>query len=172
MSFSLYEAVVPSLIQILVAGQGWIEKCRDCGTEEEDLADATLIEDMYPFAYQVKSMVVHSVGAIEGVRRGTFSPDMSEPARSLDAMRDNLAAAEARLRALTKAEVDGFIGGETHFVFPPRGIDLPFVSEDFLLSFSQPNFYFHASTAYGILRARGLKVGKLDFMGPLRMKQG
>lgn len=170
MSFSLYEAVVPSMIQILVAGQGWITKCKDCGTPEEELADAKLIEDMYPFAYQVKSMVVHSVGAIEGVRRGTFSPDMNEPPRALEAMRDNLAAAEATLRALAKEEVDGFIGGETHFVFAPRNIDLPFASEDFLLSFSQPNFYFHASTAYGILRSRGLKVGKLDFMGPLRLK--
>ncbi|QZH76675.1 MAG: DUF1993 domain-containing protein [Erythrobacter sp.] len=172
MSFSLYEAVVPSMIQILVAGQGWIEKCKGCGTAEEELADAKLIEDMFPFAYQVKSMVVHSVGAIEGVRKGQFTPDMSDPARSLEAMRLNLGAAENTLRGLSKGEVDSFIGGETHFVFPPRDIDLPFASEDFLLSFSQPNFYFHASTAYGILRSRGLKVGKLDFMGPLRLKQG
>ena len=46
MSFSLYEAVVPSMIQILAAGQGWIAKCKDCGTPEEELADAKLIEDM------------------------------------------------------------------------------------------------------------------------------
>lgn len=172
MAFSLYEAVVPSIIQILGAGQGWIEKCKDCGTPEEELADAKLIDDMFPFAYQIKSMVAHSVGAIEGVRKGQFSPDLSEPARGLAQMRENLAAAEAWMRALSKDEVDGFIGGETHFTFAQRNIDMPFASEDFLLSFSQPNFYFHASTAYGILRARGLNVGKRDFMGQPRLKQG
>ncbi len=42
--------------------------------------------------------------------------------------------------------------------------------EDFLLSFSVPNFYFHATTAYDILRAKGVKVGKRDYLGVLRMK--
>ena len=41
----------------------------------------------------------------------------------------------------------------------------------FLLSFSQPNFYFHATTAYGILRAQGVKLGKRDFLGALRIKR-
>lgn len=172
MSFSLYEAVIPSMIQILNAGQGWIEKCRNCEHSEGELAAARLAEDMFPFAYQIKSMVVHSVGAIEGVRKGVFSPDMSEPATGLEQMRLNLGAAENTLRAISKGEIDSFIGGETHFVFEPRGVDLPFASEDFLLSFSQPNFYFHATTAYAILRMKGLKVGKMDFMGQLRMKQG
>ncbi len=172
MSFSLYEAVIPSMIQLLNAGQGWIEKCKACDIADEELANAKLIDDMFPFAYQVKSMIVHSVGAIEGVRKGSFSPDMEEPATELEQMRLNLGAAENTLRALSKGEVDSFIGGETHFVFEPKGIDLPFASEDFLLSFSQPNFYFHAATAYGILRMKGLEVGKRDFLGQLRMKQG
>ena len=43
-------------------------------------------------------------------------------------------------------------------------------NSQFLLSFSQPNFYFHATTAYDILRARGVPLGKRDFMGPLRLK--
>jgi hypothetical protein len=47
---------------------------------------------------------------------------------------------------------------------------MPFTSEDFLLSFSQPNFYFHATTAYDILRWKGVKLGKRDFMGRPRLK--
>lgn len=172
MSFSLYEAFVPSCIQILQAGQGWIEKCKTCGSPEEELADARLHEDMLPFAYQVKSMVLHSVGAIEGVRKGSFSPDLEPPAKELEQMRLNLGAAENTLRALSKGEIDSFIGGETRFVFDKMKLDLPFHSEDFLLSFSQPNFYFHATTAYGILRMKGLDVGKVDFTGRLRIKRG
>jgi len=44
---------------------------------------------------------------------------------------------------------------------------LPFTAENFVLSFSLPNFYFHATTAYNILRHRGLPLGKRDFMGKL-----
>ncbi|GGD56183.1 DUF1993 family protein [Erythrobacter arachoides] len=172
MSFSLYEAVVPSYIQILNAGQTWIERAKACGIAEDDLAAAKLAEDMLPFAYQVKSMVVHSVGAIEGVRKGSFSPDMGEPATTLEQMRLNLGAAENTLRALSKGEVDSFVGGETHFVFAPRNVDMPFTSENFLLSFAQPNFYFHATTAYAILRNLGIEVGKRDFLGQPRLKQG
>ena len=47
---------------------------------------------------------------------------------------------------------------------------LPFTAEGFLMSFSLPNFYFHATTAYGILRHKGVPLGKRDFMGRMRMK--
>ena len=172
MSFSLYEAVVPTLVQILHAGQAWLEKAVASGVSEEELAAARLADDMLPFAYQVKSMVVHSVGAIEGVRRGMFTPDMGGYAMSLEQMRLDLGAAENTLRAMSKGEIDSFVGGETRFVMEKAGIDLPFASEDFLLSFSQPNFYFHASTAYGILRHLGIEVGKRDFLGPMRFRHG
>ena len=171
MTFSLYEAVIPSMIQILNAGQGWIDKAKNCAHDDEKIASARLAEDMHPFAYQVKSMVVHSVGAIEGVRKGFFEPNMEEPTHELEQMRLNLGAAENVLRALSKGEIDSFIGGETHFVFKPKNYDVPFTSEDFLLSFSQPNFYFHATTAYALLRNLCVDVGKMDFMGQLRVKQ-
>ena len=49
-------------------------------------------------------------------------------------------------------------------------LKLPFTAENFLLSFSLPNFYFHATTAYDILRHKGVPIGKRDFMGRMRMK--
>ena len=170
MSFSLYEATIPSMIQLLNAGQGWIEKAKASEHSAETIADARLADDMHPFAYQVKSMIVHSLGAVEGVRKGQFSPDMSEPATDLEQMRLNLGAAENQLRALSKGEIDSFIGSDMAFVFEPRNYRVEFEAEDFLLSFSQPNFYFHATTAYGLLRNLGIKVGKMDFMGQLRAR--
>jgi hypothetical protein len=47
---------------------------------------------------------------------------------------------------------------------------MPFTAVGFLLSFSLPNFYFHSTTAYDILRSKGAPLGKRDFMGALRMK--
>ena len=172
MSFSLYEAVIPSMIQLLNAGQGWIEKAKASDIPEEKLAQASLIDDMAPFAQQVRWMVAHSVGAIEGVRAGVMEPDLGEPAQELEQMRLNLGAAENTLRAISKGEIDSFIGGTTVFKLASRNIELLFKSEDFLLSFSQPNFYFHTTTAYGILRKQGLDIGKLDYLGQLRMAQG
>ncbi|AKQ42543.1 hypothetical protein CP97_11635 [Aurantiacibacter atlanticus] len=168
MSFSLYEAIVPTMIQILQAGQGWIASAKSCGIAEEELAQTRLIEDMLPFSYQARSMITHSVGAIEGARKGSFSPDLEEAPTDLETMRLALGAAENTMRALSKGEVDSFIDGEMHFTFPAREIDIPFATEDFLLSFSQPNFFFHATTAYGILRMKGVKLGKTAFMGQLR----
>jgi hypothetical protein len=55
--------------------------------------------------------------------------------------------------------------------FQMRDFRMPFTAEDFLLSFSQPNFYFHAATAYDILRMKGVAVGKRDFMGKLRLSE-
>ena len=171
MGFSLYSATIPSNLQDLGALSGLIAKA-EAFCEERGLAPATLIgarlaEDMHPFAYQVKSTMVHSIGAIEGVRKGAFSPDDSVPPDSFAAMEAMLAKTRARLEAIDPAEVDGFVGRDMAFVIGERRI--PFTAENFLLSFSQPNFYFHATTTYAILRSQGVQIGKRDFLGRLRI---
>jgi hypothetical protein len=74
----------------------------------------------------------------------------------------------AALSAIEVAEVDSFVGRDMRFAFGNRHLD--FTAENFLLSFSQPNFYFHATTAYDILRWKGLPIGKRDFTGKPRTK--
>ena len=169
MSLSLYEATIPTMIQMLHAAQGWIEKAKESDLDEAAIAQLKLADDMLPFPFQVKSMVSHSVGAIEGVRKGSFSPDLEPAATELEQMRLNLGAAENTLRAMSKGEVDSFIGNPMRFVFEQRKIDLPFTAENFLLSFSQPNFFFHATTTYALLRAAGVPIGKADYTGRLRI---
>ena len=72
------------------------------------------------------------------------------------------------LAAVTAEEMEGLIGRDMTFVLP--GMKLPFTAENYLLSFAQPNFYFHATAAYAIMRAKGVGLGKRDFLGQLRMK--
>ncbi|MGN6451795.1 MAG: DUF1993 family protein, partial [Steroidobacteraceae bacterium] len=72
------------------------------------------------------------------------------------------------LQEVTPAEVNALEGRDV--VFQLRDFKMPFTAKGFLLSFSLPNFYFHASTAYDILRWRGVRIGKRDFMGRLRLK--
>ena len=172
MNFSLYAATVPSYRQIVGSVSGLLaraeEFCKEKGIAAEDMIQARLAQDMLPFAYQVKSVAVHSLGAIEGIRRGVFSPDMTPPPDTFGALNERIARTLAGLEAIDAAEVDAFIGRDMRFAFGDRHID--FTAEEFLLSFSQPNFYFHATTAYDILRWKGVPLGKRDFMGRLRKK--
>ena len=172
MTFSLYDAVVPSNLQILRSVDALVDKaaafCAEHGRAEADLIDARLAPDMLPFGYQVKSCAAHSIGGIEGVRAGTFSPDRSAWPTDFVGLHAILQAAVASLTAIDRAAFDTLVDSDTHFAFGETR--MPFTGANFLLSFSQPNFYFHASIAYAILRAEGVKLGKRDFLGMPRMK--
>ena len=172
MAFSLYAATVPSFQQTLGAVAGLLDKaqtfCSDKGIAPEELIQARLAADMLPFAYQVKSTAVHSIGAIEGVRKGTFSPDSTPPPETFAALKARIADTLAALEKIQPAEIDGCIGRDMRFTFGSNHRD--YTAENFLLSFSQPNFYFHATTTYDILRWKGVPIGKRDYMGRLRRK--
>ncbi|MEC3909035.1 DUF1993 domain-containing protein [Sphingobium sp. CR2-8] len=173
MAFTLYAAIIPSWLQILGSVSRLVTKveayCSEKGWPAEALIEARLADDMLPFAYQVKSTAVHSIGAIEGVRRGSFSPDTTQPPATFEGLRARVAETIASLEAIDPEEVESFIGRDMRFTFGDQHID--FLAEDFLLSFSQPNFYFHATTAYDILRMKGLEIGKRDFNGRVRKKR-
>jgi hypothetical protein len=173
MPLSLFAATIPSYRQILGAVAGLLQTaeafCTEKGLPTPEIIQARLAADMFPFAYQVKSTAVHSIGAIEGVRKGVFSPDTTAPPDTFAALQDRIGSALVALEAIDPAEIEGFIGRPMCFAFGERRID--FTAEDFLLSFSQPNFYFHATTAYDILRWKGVAVGKRDYIGKLRVKR-
>ena len=171
MPLSLHAALIPSWLQILGAGRGWLDKAAASGMNEAELVEARLVEDMLPFSYQVKSMAVHSQGAIEAVRQGVFSPNFGEALpQGFAEMRERLEVASAVLESVAEEELENFIGRPMRFEIGDKRLD--FAAEDFLLSFSQPNFYFHAGMAYGILRAKGVSVGKIDYLGRLRIQRG
>lgn len=173
MAFSLYAATIPSYLQILGSLSGLLTTaeafCTEKGLAHTDILQARLAPDMLPFAYQVKSTAVHSLGAIEGVRRGTFSPDMTPPPETFPALHARIAETLSALEKIEPTEINSFVGRDMRFV---RGEhQLEFTAENFLLSFSQPNFYFHAATTYDILRWKGVRIGKRDFTGKLRVKK-
>ncbi|HEX5380034.1 MAG TPA: DUF1993 family protein, partial [Phenylobacterium sp.] len=110
----------------------------------------------------------HSQGAIAGVRAGTFSPGGAAPPLSYMDLQKLVADARAALQAVDPAEINGFEGKDVFFQFGER--KMPFTAEGFLMSFSLPNLHFHATTAYDILRTKGVPLGKRDYMGALRLK--
>lgn len=174
MAFSLYDATIPPFQQILGALGALLGKaeayCAEQKLAAEEIIQARLAPDMLPFAYQVKSTAVHSLGAIEGLRKGVFSPDMTTPPQTFAALKAKIADTLAALETIDPAEINAYLGRDMRFAFGER--QLNFTAENFLLSFSQPNCYFHAATAYDILRWKGLPIGKRDFMGRVRITAG
>ena len=172
MAFSLYAATIPTYRQILGSVAALLVKaetfCTDKGIAPEDVIHASLANDMQPFAYQVKSTAVHSLGAIDGVRKGVFSPDTTPPPDTFAVLKTRISETLTALEAINASEVDSFVGRDMRFAFGERHLD--YTAENFLLSFSQPNFYFHATTIYDILRWKGVPIGKRDFLGKTRTK--
>ena len=171
MPLTLDAAIVPNWLQTLGAVQGLVDKgqafCVERGIDESALLNAKLADDMLPLTYQLKSCAVHSQGALDGVVEGVFSPDMGALPESFADLRERIGAAQQALRDLPDDHLEGMAGNPMRFEMGDYRMD--FTVEDFLFSFTQPNFYFHAATAYDILRAEGVKLGKRDFMGPLRL---
>ncbi len=173
MSTSLYDMSVANYLQTIPAVAGFLDKglafCTSNNIDPSEMVESRLAADMLPLRFQVVSVAHHSLGAIEGVRKGVFSPSGSTDPLDYRGLQQLVTDAGETLRRLSREEVDGLAGRNVTFQFRDRKI--PFTAESFLLSFSLPNFYFHATTAYDILRTKGVPLGKRDFLGQLRIKQ-
>ena len=173
MAISLYDLSVASYLQTLGAVSGFLERglahCRDNNIDPEEIVETRLYGDMLPFRFQLISVAHHSAGAIAGVKAGAFGPPTDSRPLNYAQLQELVAEARATLSKATPAEIDALEG--TDVTFQIRDFKMPFTAEKFLMSFSLPNFYFHATTAYDILRSKGVPLGKRDFMGELRMKR-
>lgn len=171
MAISLYDMSVTSYLQTLGAMKGVLQKglehCQANNINPQDIVESKLIADMLPFSFQVASVAHHSLGTIEGLKKGTFSPPGGTPP-DYAGLQKLIADAEAGLKVLKPADVNGFEGKD--MTFQLKEFKIPFTAEGFIMSFSLPNFYFHAATTYDILRMKGVKLGKRDYMGQMRMK--
>ncbi len=171
MAFSLYDATVANYLQILGAVGSFLDKSlahfREKGIDPAEVVETRLAPDMLPFRFQVVSLAHHSCGAMLAVRDGVFVPPQTK-AEDYAALQALVAEARNELAALTPEAVNALVGRDVVFKFGDRS--LPFTAEGFLMSFSLPNFFFHATTAYAILRHKGAPLGKRDFMGKLKLK--
>ncbi len=171
MTVSLYDAIIPAQLQIIASVRALVDKakayCEETGTDPAEIIGARLIEDMQPFSYQVKCCREHSLGAIEAVREGVFTPSLTAPPDSWNGLYEKLDEATTELGKVTEEEMASFVGKPMEFRF--KETVMPFLAEHFLFSFAQPNFYFHATTAYDLLRERGFQIGKMGFIGRPRI---
>jgi hypothetical protein len=173
MAISFYDVSVGSYLQTLGAAQGFLQKSLDWGSangvDADQLVEARLCDDMHPLRFQIQQIVFHSAGSLDAIRNGVLAFAHDRPKHSYAELQALVAKTVDDLRALSREDVDALEANEVAFRVPGKA-DRLFTAEGFLLSFSLPNFHFHATTAYAILRNKGAPVGKTDFMGALKLK--
>jgi hypothetical protein len=169
-AISFYDLSVPTFLQTVRAVGGFLDRaarhCAETGADPDGFVHARLFDDMAPFHFQIEAASHHAVWGLEAAKTGGFDPPAlvgPVPFADLQAM---IGKAEATLAELTPDEVNGWAGRDLDLQIGPRR--LAFTSETLILSFSLPNFHFHAVTAYDILRSRGVPLGKRDYEGRLR----
>ena len=168
MALTLYDAFVPSCQQILGGMNGLIDKAeahvKDTGIDASELYQARLAETMWNLPWHVRSVWVHSAYVISLLPTGEFSPDFTELPEDFADMRTMIADALDKLSQVTADDLEAVADKTVGFVLGGKRL-MEFSGQNFLLSFSQPNFYFHATTFYDLLRMKGVALGKRDYMG-------
>ena len=171
MAISLYDASVACFLQTLGGVDGFLSRglahCNERNIDPNEIVETRLFSDMLPFRYQILAIASHSIGAMRGVKQGLFSPATEMPPLDYAGLQKVITDATEALQQLAPADVNALEGKDV--LFQVRDIKLPFKAEGFLLSFSLPNFHFHATTAYDILRMKGVQIGKRDYMGKMRV---
>ena len=169
MPYSFYDLTVGSYVQIVEAATGILQKGADHfaaeGIDLAEVVETRLIPDMANFHFQVTSVTHHSLGAVNAFKSGEFRPPRYDDC-DYAALQAMTAATLDELKAQSREEIDAL--GDGKVVFKIGGNEIPFTAENFALSFSLPNFYFHATTAYDILRMKGVPIGKRDFLGAMK----
>lgn len=166
---ALYDVSIPAFVRGLKNLSAMLEKGKafaaEQGMELSELLDARLIDDMAPLTRQVQ--MVTDTAKFVAVRVGQVENDpwLDEEANYTE-LEARVAKAIAFLQA---ASAEGFEGREEAQVVltTPSGA-IPFTGSTYVHGFAIPNFYFHLSMAYALLRMKGVPVGKLDFLGPIR----
>jgi len=165
LSLSLYEISLPVFIRMLKNLDSCLDKAvahaKETGTDLSTYTDARLIEDMHPLPRQIHMASDGAKGA--GARlAGIEPPSMPDVEVTIPDLKARIARTIAFLETITPEQVDGDDERNIELKFPNRVMN--FTAKAFLLTFAMPNFMFHVTTAYALLRSKGVPLGKMDFL--------
>jgi uncharacterized protein len=167
MTVSMYTISVPIFVQFLTSLSAVLDKAAAFAeakkVDPSVLLNTRLAPDMFPLVRQVRAATDHALSA--GSRlAGVDAPTFANSEATIPELKERIAKTVEFLKTLKPAQIDGSEGKEIKITFP-SGATREFTGESLLLNNALPNFYFHCTTAYDILRNCGLELGKRDFMG-------
>lgn len=166
MTISLHQVSVPVYLRILRQLVDTIDKAAahaEAGKiDPAALLDARLFPDMWSFKRQVQAATNHGFRGIARLA-GLPIPEITDACDSFADLRQRVTETVAFIEGVDPAAVDA--GATREITFPMGSRQATLSGLDYFLTFSEPNFYFHATTAYAILRANGVPLVKDDFVG-------
>jgi hypothetical protein len=167
MSLSLYDITVPvfiraldNLSEILKKGRAFAD---EQGLPHADLLEARLFHDMAPLTAQIQRASDASRFTVKRIS-GRDIPEMPDTETSFDELEARIAATIAFLKTVPAESMNGREGAPVEVKTP--NVTLQFTGRSFVLDFVIPNFFFHVTTAYALLRHKGVPIGKRDYIGP------
>jgi hypothetical protein len=167
MPISMYHGSVPVFLQLLGGLKGVIEKGEAAATakkwDENTFLNWRLYPDMFTFARQVRQASEHAFGA--GRAAGVAVPELPAIDNSLAEMKARIDKTIDFLKGLRADQLDG--REDAQVTITQGGQPRNFRAQVYLYHLAMPNFYFHITTAYNILRSLGIDIGKRDFMGQM-----
>ena len=168
MPISLYQASVPVFARVLRNLRAILEKAqahaKARNIEEDALLNARLFPDMFNFIGQVQ-IVTDMARAGAARLTGQEPPKMEDTEKTFSQLYDRIDRTLAYVESVGEKAFEG--ADNRKIVRPVRGQQMEFTPAGYLQNFILPNLYFHAATAYGLLRHNGVELGKADFIGKL-----
>ncbi len=166
MATDLHTLTAPVFVRALNNLDKILDKGRACaaekGIDEQELLDGRLIADMGNLISQIQRASDAAKGAMVRLG-GVENPVFEDNEASFDDLKARIAKTVDFVKSVPADAVNGKEDAEVVLKFPHG--ELKFDGRSYLLGFAQPNFYFHVTTAYDILRMKGVQIGKIDFLG-------
>lgn len=167
MSFSLYQASVPVFERQLGALLGILDKAEAHAAARKfdvnNYLGLRLAPDQFPLTRQIQFACDHAKNASSRLA-GVAPPVFEDKETTIAELRDRIGKTISFLKTVEAKAIDA---SEEREIILPVGPNMKFKTHgaNYLLHFTMPNFYFHLTTAYDILRAAGVEIGKRDFLG-------
>ena len=166
MTISMYQVSVPVFLRNLNALSAILDKAQAFAEakkfDQAVLLSSRLYPDMFPLNVQVGQVCTHAARGVAQLA-GLPQPDFGAPETTIAGLKERVAKTIDFVKTARPEQIDGSETKDIVLKFGTR--EVPFKGEQFLVGFTLPNFFFHYTTAYDILRSLGLEVGKRDFMG-------
>jgi hypothetical protein len=166
MTISMYQASASRFTHMLQALSAILDKAKAHAAakkiDELVLTSARLYPDMLALTSQVQIACDSAKGAVARLA-GVEIPKHEDTEKTFDELKARIAKTLAFIATVKPAQIDGTEDKEV--VLKLRGQDTPFKGAQYLIGYAWPNFYFHCTTTYAILRHNGVELGKRDFLG-------
>lgn len=166
MQLSMYQASIPVFVRALGNLSAILDKAA-ANAEARKIdppvfINARLAPDMFPLSRQVQSASDSAKGCAARLA-GIEVPRYEDTETTFPELRARIAKTVTFMQGVKAAQVDG--SEDRTITLKLRGREVNFSGREYLLNFVLPNFFFHATTAYAILRHNGLEIGKTDYLG-------